>query len=178
MTLPEGAGWSEGWSARFSTTIPKDELREKLRALHQDLRTPWTFAAMSRECRHGSVDRKVIERFVRLGHLTERLQIILSAFVHDIEAGRLKLYYKNPDAIRWVCKSRQKPDTGGLSRLELQKRNKVIKEYNPDAEPEEQKKLTINIGSHGVSLRPTRQQTTATTMPSVASILKGNKWPS
>jgi len=164
------------WADRFDYAIPKQELRAKIKALHDDLSTPWTYVRMSRECRQGKIGPKTIEYLVNHNKLTDQYQLILSAFIQDIESGRLRVYYKNPDARRWVMKSGTKATVPltGAQRLERQKMNKVIVEYYPTAEgaPPPQRRMQVNIGSFGARIAPVAKKQVDLGMPDFASVFK------
>jgi hypothetical protein len=171
--IEEGAAWG----TRFSYIYPKEELRAKLHAMHEDLSTPWTFVKMAAECRAGKIDRKAIERFVRKSHnLSDRHQMILSLFVREVESGRLRLYYKNKDAKRWVLKQGQKTNLpmSGPERKARQIKNKIIREYFPAGTqaPEPQRQLQVRIGSFGPSLRTTQRKEINTSMPNFSDVFK------
>ena len=179
MKTPEFLEEGGAWANRFDYAYPKEELRAKLRALHEDLKTPWTYIRMVRECRAGKIDRKVIERFVNgVRPISEKYQLILSIFVREVESGRLRVYYKNPDAQRWVMKAGQKPkdeDRTHEARVERQKKNKVIREYYPGEIPPKpnERTMQVRIGSFGATIRNTQpRREVNTAMPDFSQVFK------
>jgi hypothetical protein len=173
--LEEGGAWA----GRFDYAYPKEELRRKLKALHEDLSTPWTYIRMVRECRAGKIDRRVIERFVNeVRPISEKYQLILSIFVREVEAGRLRVYYKDKEARRWVSIPGQKPkeeDKTHQARVARQKKNKVVREYYPGELPQKppERTMQVRIGSFGATIRNTqRSHEVNTAMPDFSQVFK------
>ena len=167
---------SSSWSERFSYVFPVDVLREKIRNLHEDLSTPWTYSKMLQHMRGvPNIQRKVLEHLVIYGTISPKYQMAVSQFVHEVESGRLRVYYKNPETRRWVCKRGQKPDTS-IPRAELQKRNKIITEYHSgdDVPPLPQRKMMqVTFGAGGIKMRRVEDQRPTNHMPSFSRALRG-----
>jgi hypothetical protein len=164
------------WIDRFSHVIPKEEIVRKIRAMNADLTTPWTFKRMAMEIKGETVDRRSIEIAAKTGKMSDRTQIILSRFLREIESGRLRVFYEDPNARRYVWGTKH-PETPGTPEYVEARKNRKIKNRVTVIRtklPVERvvKQLQVSIGVNGPKLKPQQKVTHDLEMPSFSDVVK------
>jgi hypothetical protein len=147
-----------------------------MHAMHDDLKTPWTYKRMAMEIKGESVDRRTIEIAAKTGRMSDRTQIILSRFLQEIESGRLRVFYEDPQASRyvWGTKHPEKPGTPEFAQARKDRKFKnrvtVLRTKLPIERIVKQLKVTINRG--GPKIATQQKVTHDLEMPSFADVVK------
>lgn len=168
-------GWAE---SRFTNVLPKVDIHQRIKSLHDDMSTPWTFKRMQMENRQGLI-AQTFSDVAKRAEMSDVTQIKMSEFLDDIATGRLKVYYRNPGAVRYRWGTKH-PEAEGLdpSSPEFKKirqgrtlANKVVVERSvtPTETP---KQVRVGIGPKGVTISPFKPSRNDSGMPEFSRVVK------